>query len=183
VDRGAAESVTDEQLVARIGGGDQAAVAVLHERFAARVYFIALREMRSPADAEDVRNETLTRVLDAIRNRRLTTPAALPGFVVSTARNVMREFSRQVRRAEPILDRDFVSNSTPFPLEHEARQAVEMVIRRLKPRERTFLRLFYYDELPKEEISRQLGVPEERLRLIKSRALKSFRAMYGRLVK
>ena len=62
-------------------------------------------------------------------------------------------------------------------------RAIELVISRLKPRERAFLRLFYYDELPKEEISRRLAVPEERLRLIKSRALKSFREMYARLVK
>ncbi len=57
------------------------------------------------------------------------------------------------------------------------------MIRRLKPREQAFLRYFYYDELPKEEISLRLGIPEERLRLIKSRALKSFREIYGRLAK
>jgi RNA polymerase sigma-70 factor (ECF subfamily) len=170
-------------LVARIRGGDQAAVAVLHERFSARIYFIALREMRVAADAEDVRNETLFRVLEAIKGGRLASPAALPAFVVATARNVMREFGRQQRRTEPILERDFAAPHRDFPAEYEAQQAVESVIRKLKPRERTFLRLFYYEELSKEEISRQLGVPEERLRLIKSRALKSFREIYGRLVR
>jgi RNA polymerase sigma factor (sigma-70 family) len=52
---------------------------------------------------------------------------------------------------------------------------------RLKPRERQFLRMYYYEELPKEEIARALGIKEERLRLIKSRALKSFRGIYEKL--
>ncbi len=156
---------------------------MLQSRYSALIYFIAVREMRAPADAEDVRNETLLRVLNAIRNGRLATPAALPGFVLSTARNVMHEFARQGRRAEPILERDFAGPNPDAQTDIEAQQAVELVIRRLKPRERTFLRLFYYEELSNDEISRRLGVPEERLRLIKSRALKSFREIYGRLVK
>jgi RNA polymerase sigma-70 factor (ECF subfamily) len=183
MERGLTEPLGDGALVARIGEGDQAAVTALHDRFAARIYFIALREMRSAHDAEDVRNETLFRVLEAIRGGRLASPAALPGFVVSTARNVIREFGRKDRRAEPILDRDFAAPMPDKPVDHQTRQAIELVIRRLKPRERAFVRLFYYDELPKAEISRRLGVSEERLRLVKSRALKTFREIYERLAK
>ena len=142
-----------------------------------------MRELRSPSDAEDVRNETLIRVVEAIRAGRLAEPQALPSFVLSTARNVIREFTRQGRRAEPIDDRDFTASGREPHSEHALRQAIEWVIRRLKPRERTFLRLYYYEELPKAEISRQLGIPDERLRLVKSRALKSFREVYGRLAK
>ena len=168
--------------MARIGHGDPDALSVLHGQFSDRVYFVALRELRSPQDAEDVRTETFIRVLEAIRAGRLESPGALAGFVLATARNVIREFGRQGRRAEAIDDRDFAA-SADTQSDHIARQAVEWVIRRLKPRERSFLRLYYYEELPKAEISRQLGIPEERLRLIKSRALKSFREVYGRLAK
>jgi len=45
------------------------------------------------------------------------------------------------------------------------------------------LRLYYYEDLSKEEISARLGIDPERVRLIKSRALKSFREFYDRLVK
>jgi RNA polymerase sigma-70 factor, ECF subfamily len=170
-------------LVARIGQGDPAAESALHDRFSARVYFVALREMRSRADAEDVRNETMVRVIEAIRADRLVSPAALPSFVLSTARNVMREFGRQGRRAESIEERDFIAPAADSPVDHTVQRAIEQVLRRLKPREQSFLRLYYYEELAKEEISRRLGIPEERLRLIKSRALKSFREIYERLVK
>ncbi|MGH9722155.1 MAG: RNA polymerase sigma factor [Bryobacteraceae bacterium] len=154
----------------------------MHERFAPRVYYLALRELRSRADAEDVRAETILRVLQAIRADRLSSPEALPSFVLGTARNVIREINRKGRGMEAIEDRDF--GFTPVvDVDQGARKAIERVIRRLKPREQAFLRLYYYDELPNEQISRQLGIREERLRLIKSRALKSFREFYTRLVK
>ena len=51
----------------------------------------------------------------------------------------------------------------------------------LSDREREVLRLTYYEELSKEEISERLGIIPERVRLVKSRALASFRDFYGRL--
>ena len=170
-------------MVTRIGQGDPAAVSSLHDRFSERVYFMALRDLRSRADAEDVRNETLIRVLQAIRADRLVSASALPSFVLATARNVIREFGRQGRRAEPIEDREFAASDPTSEVDHTVKRAIEIVIRRLKPRERSFLRLYYYEELSKKEISWRLGIPEERLRLVKSRALKNFREIYGRLVK
>ena len=181
MDPGTAGPLDDSQLVARIGGGDQAAIATLHDRFSARIYFIALRELRSRADAEDVRNETLTRVFHAIQAGRLDTPSALSSFVLATARNVMRELQRQNRRAEPIGEQDFAARAAS-EVDFTVKRAIEAVIRRLKPREQAFLRLYYYDELTKTEISVRLGIPEERLRLIKSRALKNFRQIYHRMV-
>ena len=168
-------------LVARIASGDAAATE-LYDQFSPRIYFIALREMRSHADAEDVRNETVVRVLGAIQNDRLASPSALPCFVLATARNVIREFGRRGRRAEPIAERDFPA-AAAGGVDHTVTRAIESVIGRLKPREREFLRLYYYDELTKAEISRRLGIQEDRMRLIKSRALQSFREIYGRLVK
>ena len=56
-------------------------------------------------------------------------------------------------------------------VDHTIKRAIDLVMRRLKPREQACLRFYYYDELSKPEISRRLGLPEERLRLIKSRAL------------
>ena len=62
-------------------------------------------------------------------------------------------------------------------------KAMEMVLQRLKPRDRDFLRLYYYEEMSKEEISARLGIDPDRVRLVKSRALKSFREFYFRLTR
>ena len=97
------------QLVEGIRAGDSGAVSTLHEKFSDRIYFVALRELRSAADAEDIRNETFLRVIQAVRDGKLTTAAALPGFVLGIARNVTREVARKGWRAESLADRDFAA--------------------------------------------------------------------------
>jgi DNA-directed RNA polymerase specialized sigma24 family protein len=41
--------------------------------------------------------------------------------------------------------------------------------------------LHFYEELPTEEIARRAEIAPERVRLVKSRALKHFREVYSRL--
>ena len=170
-----------EQLVAGIGTGDPDAAARLHQLYSERIFFLALRDLRSRPDAEDVRSETMLRVIQAIRAGRLETPAALPGFVISIARNVIREVLRKGGRTESMEERDFPARAEAAEVEPGVKRAIEHVIGRLKPREREFLRLYYYDELSKEQISSRLGIQEDRVRLVKSRALKSFREVYQRI--
>jgi RNA polymerase sigma-70 factor (ECF subfamily) len=176
----------DVALAATIRAGGSAAEAALYEKYAARVYYLALRELRSPADAEDVRAETFLRVFQAIRDDRIRTPQALASFILSTTHNVSRECQRKQSRLEQLSEHKSeeqpLRTTSPF-LDDEAREAIERVLKRMKPREQSFLRFYYYDELPAAEIAHRLGLTEERLRLIKSRALKSFKEIYERLVK
>ena len=158
-------------------------VAQLHQTFAKRIYFFALRELRSHAAAEDVCNETLIRVMESVRAGKVTSPESLPGFVGGTARNVIREFRRKDGRAGALGDRDFAAPEEAATVDPAVRRAMEETLLRLKPRERDFLHLYYYEELSKEEISNRLGIVPERMRLVKSRALKSFREFYLRFTK
>ncbi len=126
-------AAADVELVASIQSGHSGAEAALYEKYAARVYYLALRESRLPHDAEDVRAETFLRVFQAIRGNHLRSAASLGAFILG------------------------------------------------KPRERDLLRLHYYEELPTQEIARRVGIAPERVRLVKSRALKHFREVYKRL--
>jgi RNA polymerase sigma-70 factor, ECF subfamily len=177
----------DTELVAEIRRGETAAEATLYEKYSARVYYLAFGELRSHQDAEDVRAETFLRVIQAIREDRLLSPQALASFVFGTAQNVIRESIRRQRRTEAITDEHIEKAGSyvddDLVADAAVKSAIEQVIRRLKPREQAFLRMYYYEELPREEIVERLGIKEERLRLIKSRALKSFREIYNRLVK
>lgn len=179
-----APPISDFDLVNEIRRGVSQAEATLYEKYSARVYYVALGDLRSREDAEDARAETFLRVLQAIRDHRLRSPEALPAFVLSTARNVIREHLRQNRRTDPIDDeqqeREGYEQHHAF-LDSDVKNAIDKVVRRLKAREQAFLRMYYFEELPKDEIARRLGIKEERLRLIKSRALKSFRQYYERL--
>jgi RNA polymerase sigma-70 factor (ECF subfamily) len=172
----------DAELVRSIQNGIESAGADLFEKYSRRVYYLALRELRSHADAEDVRAETFLRVLKAIRSDQIRSPDSLGSYILGVARNIILESLRSPHRMAN--ERDLPDVPSPEPdleLDEDVRQAIAVTIHRLKPKEREFLRLYFYDELPKEEIARRIGVDEERVRLVKHRCLKSFREIYERL--
>jgi RNA polymerase sigma factor (sigma-70 family) len=177
--------LTDAELVANIQNGQSASEATLYEKYSAKIYYLALRESKSAHDAEDVRAETFLRVLLAIRGGQVRSPAALPGFIVGVTRNVLRELYARRSQAGTVADPGAVEPAAPsyekLFLEQEAQQAVQRAIERLKPRERAVLRMHYYEELPTEEIAQRAAIAPERVRLVKSRALKHFREIYSRL--
>jgi len=179
---GTSDSNPDIELVARIQAGDSSAEALLFERYGARLYYLALSRTGSPQDAEDVRSETLLRVLSAIRNRQLRSPAALASFILRTLDNVALEMLRQESHANRIAS-DPRANVERHFLDDGVKDAIEWTLARLKPRERDFLRMYYYEELSKEEIAGRIGIAEERVRLLKSRALRSFRERFLRSAK
>ena len=178
-------ALNNTDLATNIRQGDATAETALYEKFSARIYFLALSELRSKEDAEDVRAETFLRVIQALRQDKLRSPESLPSFIVGIALNVIREVIRQKQKA-PQLDGSELDLVDEHALEsafldEAASRAVREVAEKLKPRDREFLRLYYFEEMPKEEIARALGIKEERVRLIKSRALKSFREIYKKL--
>jgi RNA polymerase sigma-70 factor (ECF subfamily) len=181
------ELLSNQELVARIRQGDADAEAALYEKFYARVFFMALSETHSKEDAEDARAETFLRVIQALRQGKLRAADSLPAFIVGVMLNVIRELLRQKYRVDSLEDYAYdVAGEGSLEtslLDAETGRALAEAEQELKPRERQFLRMYYYDELPKEEIARKLGIPEERVRLIKSRTLQRFREIYRKMTK
>lgn len=175
----------NSDLVSSIQQGDTAAETALYEKFSARIYFLAVSELRSKDDAEDIRSETFLRVIQALREGKLRSADSLPSFIVGFALNVIREHRRHQSRTDSLEDHDYdVAGEGLLEdvfLDAETSRALEAAAKKLKPREQQFLRMYYYEELPKEEISARLGIKEDRLRLIKSRALQSFREIYKKM--
>ncbi len=175
----------NNNLVNAIQQGDSAAEAALYEKFSQRIYFLALSELHSKDDAEDVRAETFLRVIQALREGKLRSADSLPSFIVGFALNIIREQIRQKYKTDSLEDFEYDiagdgSMEKTF-LDAEAGKALEQAAKQLKPREQEFLRMYYYEELSKEEIAEKLGIKEERLRLIKSRTLQSFREIYQKI--
>ena len=182
-----AELLSNQELVTRIRQGQAEAEACLYEKFAARVYFTALSETHSKEDAEDVRAETFLRVIQALRQDKLRSADSLPSFIVGITLNVVREHVRQKYRVDSLEDYEYdIAGDGSLEqalLDEETSAALKEMAQQLKPREQQFLRLYYYEELPSPEIAQQLGIKEERLRLIKSRALQSFREIYKKMTR
>lgn len=178
-------TLADGELVSSVEQGDKLAEGALYEKYSDRLYFLALSELHSREDAEDVRAETFIRVLQALRQGKLRKPESLSSFMVGIALNVIRESRRGRLGTESLTDRELNLAGEASPeavfLNQEVSRSIAETAKQLKPRERKFLRMYYYEELPKQEIARALGVKEERLRLIKSRTLKRFRETYEKL--
>ncbi|HQR35470.1 MAG TPA: sigma-70 family RNA polymerase sigma factor [Blastocatellia bacterium] len=181
------ELLSNQDIVSRIRLGESEAEAALYEKFSARVYFTALSETHSKDDAEDIRAETFLRVIQALRADKLRSADSLPSFIVGFTLNVIREHIRQKYRADSLEDYEYdVASDGSLEqafLDAETSRALQEAAQQLKPREQQFLRMYFYEELPKEEIARKLGINEERIRLIKSRALQSFRDIYKKISK
>src|SRR5215831_2614809 len=178
-------SPTDTELVNNIQNGQIGAESALYEKYSAKVYYLALRESKSSHDAEDVRSETFLRVIQAVRGNEVRSAEALPAFILGVTRNVLRELYVRRRQA-----RDDISSAAAHLitasherlfLDHEVRLAIEKTIQRLKARERTILHMCFYEELPTEEIAKRMSIAPERVRLVKSRALKHFRELHDRV--
>jgi len=175
----------DIDLVANIQSGQVDAEAALYEKYSATVYYLALRKAQSPQDADDVRAETFLRVLQAIRGNHIRSAAALPAFILGVMRNVLNELYARRRQAGETLAPEAAELTAPSHehlfLDREVQAAIRETIDRLKPRDRAVLRMHFYDELPTDEIAQRVGIAPERVRLVKSRALKHFRKVHGRL--
>lgn len=178
-----ASSGTD--LVESIASGQVESEAALYGRYSAKIYYVALRGSRVPQDAEDIRAETFLRVFQAIRGGQVRSTAALPAFILGVTRNVLNELYARRRQAGNVVPADAAELATPSHegsfLDQEVRLAIRQTIERLKPRERAVLRMHFYEELPTKEIARRAGIAPERVRLVKSRALKHFRDIHSRL--
>lgn len=165
--------------------GEADSEAALYEKYSARVYYLALREAKSPQDAEDVRAETFLRVLQAIRNQQVRSAEALPAFILGVARNVIRELfarRRQMGNAVPAEEAELATPSHErIFIDHEVQVAIRKTIEKLKPREQGVLRKIFYEELGTEQVAREVAITPERVRLVKSRALKHFREIHHRL--
>jgi len=178
-------SPTDTELVVNIQNGRNEGEAALYDRYSAKVYYLALRESKSSHDAEDVRAETFLRVIQAVRSNQIRSAEALPAFILGVTRNVLRELYVRRRQAGDDISTEAVHLLTASHehifLNREVQLAIEKTIQRLKSRERTILHLCFYEELSTEEIARQMNIAPERVRLVKSRALKRFRELHDRM--
>jgi RNA polymerase sigma factor (sigma-70 family) len=178
-------SRTTADFLSGIQLGQTESEAALYEKYSARVYYLALRQTKSPQDAEDIRAETFLRVLLAVRNNQVRSPDSLPSFIVGVTRNVVRElFAHRQRLGEAVPAEEAelaIPSHEGFYLDQEVQVAIRKTIEHLKPRERRVLRMLFYEELETEEVARQVAIAPERVRLVKSRALKHFREIHQRL--
>jgi RNA polymerase sigma-70 factor (ECF subfamily) len=147
--------------------------------------FLKLRSRRiSPEMAEDVRQETLMRVLKALRQGRgIDQPERFGGFVNTVCNNVVLEFLHKQAR-HPLADENAPEQADDrvdldAPLVNEQRKrAVAQALDELAERDREILRLVFFEELDRVEICRRMSIDPEYLRVLLHRAKARFEAVF-----
>ena len=146
-----------ESLCARVAAGDSVAEADLYRRYRRGVLFLLTQRSGDPELAADLAQDALMRVLAAVRNREIETPAALNGYVRQVAINLLIAHRRkQVRQntgsIDPTAENSFPDERSESVLEHlkrdQLRPIVSTLLSRLSvKRDRDILeRTFLHDE-------------------------------------
>jgi RNA polymerase sigma-70 factor, ECF subfamily len=150
----------------------------LSDRFWERIRVFACRRLGDPALAEDVAQETLRRVIEALRAERVANLEALPAFVFQTARHICMQRARSERRERSAMERIGQREESTAPpdalkrlITEEERAEVRRALDALDEKDRRLLRLLYFDQADPEDAARQLGVSAGALRVRKHRAL------------
>jgi RNA polymerase sigma factor (sigma-70 family) len=171
-----------------VSGGTGDVAAELHDRFWKRLCIFAARRLRDRSAGEDVAQETLRRVIEALRENKIEKLEALPAFVFQTARNICLHHGRSAQREDGALLRfrgglrtttgeedDPLASLVDESRRAEVRRAVEM----LDEDDRELLRLLYVEALPTADIAARLGLDPGTLRVRKHRALKRLADILG----
>ena len=150
----------------------------LARRFLRPLRIFAARRLGDAAEAEDVAQEAIRGVIQALRADRLRDPAALPGFVYQTALNLCLKRLRSLARGNRALQRlgpdgAVINFEDPFTVlvRVERRAAVRKALHRLEAGDRHLLELFYTEALSTAEVAVRMQANAGAIRVRKHRAL------------
>ena len=175
----------DSDYLRRLQQGDP----IVEEHFAA--YFRELIHLKchwrisSPELLEDIQQETLFRVLQAVRRDALQYPERLGAYVNSVCNNVKLELMRNSRKYEPV-DAPEMEQADPGEAPESAliskqhRNEVQRTLAELPDKDRNILKAVFLEERTSAEVSHQFGVDGDYLRVLIHRAKQRFKKVYVR---
>jgi RNA polymerase sigma-70 factor (ECF subfamily) len=165
---GRGESVsaaTTDELLVRVGRGDQAAFESLYDRIAGVVFGVVRRVVRDPAQAEEVTQEVLVEVWRTAPRFDPDRGAATSWVLtmahrraVDRVRSAQASADRDARaaRLEQTPEYDAVSDTVELGME---RDEVRKALGSLTALQREAVALAYYGGLTQREVADRLGVP------------------------
>jgi len=171
---------SDADLALRIAESNREAEAEMCRRMGPRIRLYGLRHLRSPSAADDLVQQVLLKVLEALRTGRLRQPDKLAHFVLGTCRMTVRELRRTTGRQEELLaifGHDLVPDPAPMPGLDGGQLA--RCVQALKERERSVVVMTFYDDQTVGETAGFLGISEANVRVIRHRAIQQLRTCMG----
>ena len=166
----------DEELLTRVGKGDQRAIRVLIARKAARVLALATRMLGDAAEAEDVAQETFLRIWRVAPEWR-PGEARFDTWLHRVALNLC--YDRLRRRTSTTHDAPEQIDPGPAPdrglIARDIGRGVNTAIQQLPHRQREAIVLCHYQELSNIEAAALMGVSIDALESLLARARRTLR--------
>lgn len=134
----------------------------------------------SPAFAEDVQQETLLRVLNALRRGSgVAQPERFGAFVNSVCNNVLFEFMNKENRQPSAMEGgvDVADQRVDIDaslVSKERKRIVAEVLEGMGSKDREILRLVFLEEASRADVCKTLGVTADYLRVLLHRAKDKF---------
>jgi RNA polymerase sigma-70 factor, ECF subfamily len=173
-------ALSDADLARRIAERDREAEAEMCRRMAPRIRLYGLRHLRSPSAADDLVQQVLLKILEALRTARLREPDKLAQFVLGTCRMMVLDLRRSSHRHEELLamfGSDLVPDPPSMPSVDD--RQLTRCVQALKERERSVIVMTFYDEQTAADTARFLGISEANVRVIRHRAIQQLRTCMG----
>ena len=175
----------DADYVRRLGEDDEATTEHFAQYFGDLIRIKALSRLRSRHIAEDVRQETLLRVLRNLRRGVINQPERLGAYVNTVAKHVMLEMFRRDSRLG-----EFPENASEVPseeasaesglLQDERTNLVKRALGELEDKDRKVLQRIFLDEADKDAVCAEFNVTREYLRVLLHRARSRLRTALSR---
>jgi len=162
----------DIELVEKARNGDQLAYGELLGRYRDAIYFMLLKMVNSPVDAEDLTIEAFGK---AFKNIDQYTPNfAFSTWLFKIATNNCIDFIRKKRTSHVSLDQTVDGEDSLSPssliqsdsldpestlINKQKIKHMRKVVSRLKPRYRKLVELRYFKEYSYDEIAEELDIP------------------------
>ena len=162
----------DIELVEKARNGDQLAYGELLGRYRDAIYFMLLKMVNSPVDAEDLTIEAFGK---AFKNIDQYTPNfAFSTWLFKIATNNCIDFIRKKRTSHVSLDQTMDGEDSLSPssliqsdsldpestlINKQKIKHMRKIVSRLKPRYRKLVELRYFKEYSYDEIASELDIP------------------------
>lgn len=163
--KGRREPVTDEQIIARVRGGETRPFEDLVRRYQDQVYALAARMIGRTGDAEDIAQEAFLKAFRGLGGFK--GEARFSTWLYRITWNLGTDWLRRNRKAgrrdSSIEEAGEVPDSrvdvSGDLLESEQRGEVRKALEELPEKYRTVVTLLYFQKLPCEQIAVVLGLP------------------------
>jgi RNA polymerase sigma factor (sigma-70 family) len=182
---------SDLLFVEQARKGNEKAFASLMNRYRDSIYYMLLKMVNNPSDAEDLTIEAFGK---AFRNLDSYTPNfAFSTWLFKIASNNCVDFIRKKQLSPTPFDlmQDNLDNATvniqsdlldpeESLINHQKINALKDIVSQLKPRYRNLIELRYYKEYSYEEIASELNLP---IGTVKAQLFRAKTLLYNILIK